>query len=826
MTTFDVDIRPPGATVAGWPGQVRTVRFGAFPDGYLDGKVHEWWVFRSGTTTDPLVLETTVNGDDELEATLTVPEVGAWSVTLMDVTDAFEEPRFTFELLSSRSDGPVQTDIEFGPVTIDTGDVAFTVDNLTLIEVTGGVGSDDQTAAEVPFTPTGTIAATNVQDAIAEVASESAGGGVVAQVVAGTNVDVDSSDPTAPVVSMEVLVDADIPASIARDSEVTAAVAAEATLARNADNLTSGTVADARIASTIARDSEVTSAISTSEAGQVRDGDAAGGALAGTYPNPSFAVDMATQAELDAEAALARNGDNITSGTVADARIASTIARDSEVTAAVSAAIVATITNGDTTHASSSDALFDALALKANAANAVFTGTVTIPDGALAIADTSGLQTALDLKAPLASPALTGTPTAPTAAAGTSTTQVATTAFVNAEIANDSVELGDLPAASALTGAELAVLEQSGVASQRSYTNILADLGVVLTTGAQSIAGIKTLTDELLAEDGVFGGDGASEALTLGSTTHATRGLINLRDQTVLLSEDKTWTNTNDPFVALDLPSTRTITLNDTGGGLNEGNAIYGVRFAATVLYDENSYTFTAGALFLAQPTLKNRNGEARTLTGFTALLSAPNYTGDGAALDAGTHVGLNDLSTWGVLNAGTIVGSIVGFRSGATINTGATIATRTALAMTDATGSGTLTTQIGVDIPTLAKGGTNIGIRNASTEVCTPRANTNITAVSATIRSDAATVSLTANNSYTLTSAPTIADGQPGQRLRIINVDTADTITIQDQGTLASSNLRLMTTTVALSPRDSIDLEYNATVGDWVQTGPLCTVI
>ncbi len=37
--------------------------------------------------------------------------------------------------------------------------------------------------------------------------------------------------------------------------------------------------------------------------------------------------------------------------------------------------------------------------LKANAANPVFTGTVTVPDNALAIADTSGLQAALDAKA-------------------------------------------------------------------------------------------------------------------------------------------------------------------------------------------------------------------------------------------------------------------------------------------------------------------------------------------------------------------------------------------------------------------------------------------
>ena len=45
-------------------------------------------------------------------------------------------------------------------------------------------------------------------------------------------------------------------------------------------------------------------------------------------------------------------------------------------------------------------------------------------------------QTALDLKAPLASPALTGVPTAPTAEAGTSSTQVATTAFVGTAVAN------------------------------------------------------------------------------------------------------------------------------------------------------------------------------------------------------------------------------------------------------------------------------------------------------------------------------------------------------------------------------------------------------
>jgi len=47
--------------------------------------------------------------------------------------------------------------------------------------------------------------------------------------------------------------------------------------------------------------------------------------------------------------------------------------------------------------------------------------------------------TAVALKAPIDSPTFTGTPAAPTAAVSTNTTQVATTAFVNAEIANDAV---------------------------------------------------------------------------------------------------------------------------------------------------------------------------------------------------------------------------------------------------------------------------------------------------------------------------------------------------------------------------------------------------
>lgn len=48
-----------------------------------------------------------------------------------------------------------------------------------------------------------------------------------------------------------------------------------------------GTVPDAQIPAAIARDAEVTAAISAHAAGDVQDGDPAGGDLGGTYPDPT-----------------------------------------------------------------------------------------------------------------------------------------------------------------------------------------------------------------------------------------------------------------------------------------------------------------------------------------------------------------------------------------------------------------------------------------------------------------------------------------------------------------------------------------------------------
>lgn len=83
---------------------------------------------------------------------------------------------------------------------------------------------------------------------------------------------------------------------------------------------------------------------------------------------------------------------------------------------------------------------------KANLASPTFTGTPAAPTAAQGTNTTQIATTAFvnaeiaadtAAKAPLASPTFTGTPAAPTASQGTNTTQVATTAFVNAEIAAD-----------------------------------------------------------------------------------------------------------------------------------------------------------------------------------------------------------------------------------------------------------------------------------------------------------------------------------------------------------------------------------------------------
>ena len=99
------------------------------------------------------------------------------------------------------------------------------------------------------------------------------------------------------------------------------------------------------------------------------------------------------------------------------------------------------------------------------------------------IYDNSGSDTEVSLsdiatKAPIASPTFTGTPAAPTAAQGTNTTQIATTAFVNAEIAADTAAKAPL-ASPTFTGVPAAPTASSGTNTTQIATTayVQAEVG-------------------------------------------------------------------------------------------------------------------------------------------------------------------------------------------------------------------------------------------------------------------------------------------------------------------------------------------------------------
>ena len=141
---------------------------------------------------------------------------------------------------------------------------------------------------------------------------------------------------------------------------------------------------------------------------------------------------------------------------------------------------------------------------------------------AAAINDDASFHTtvtaALAGKAPLASPAFTGAPTAPTAASGTNTTQVATTAFVQAALPNAGIALTDLSVVnqSASGSGTLAYNNTSGVFTFTPPSLAFSNISATPTT----IAGYG-ITDAF---------SGAFSALTGKPTTISGYGITDAFD--------------------------------------------------------------------------------------------------------------------------------------------------------------------------------------------------------------------------------------------------------------------------------------------------------
>ena len=99
------------------------------------------------------------------------------------------------------------------------------------------------------------------------------------------------------------------------------------------------------------------------------------------------------------------------------------------------------------------------------------------------------------------------------------------------------------------------------------------------------------------------------------------------------------------------------------------------------------------------------------------------------------------------------------------------------------------------------------------------PIATQTITGVGSQIEYDAATIILNPDGDYTLTSTPTITKGDAdvGSILYLITADTEpNVVTIQDQNTLANSNVELGAASRAVGARDVLTLMHNGT--NWVE--------
>lgn len=159
----------------------------------------------------------------------------------------------------------------------------------------------------------------------------------------------------------------------------------------------------------------------------------------GTVTVPDASFTYAKLQDASANVVLGRTG---TAGDVEE--ITCTAVGRSILDDATTAAVRTTIGLGNVDNTSDlnkplSTATTAALLLKANLASPALTGMPTAPTAALGtsttqLATTAFVANGLALKANIASPALTGIPTAPTAVVGTNTTQIATTAFVQSAV--------------------------------------------------------------------------------------------------------------------------------------------------------------------------------------------------------------------------------------------------------------------------------------------------------------------------------------------------------------------------------------------------------
>lgn len=409
------------------------------------------------------------------------------------------------------------------------------------------------------------------------------------------------------------------------------------------------------------------------------------------------------------------------------------------------------------------------------------------------------------------------------------------------------------------TGTGTLIIDLNAVTMHGGWTDIYTTTGsnITIAAGTQHSTLFGLTVDDhtiyalLAGRSGgqvLYGGTAASNALTLKSTSHGTKGQI--------IFDELTGAVVNGYLRVGATAAPGNVTAGDiTGIRFILGDATTALGAAgdnALVSRVSGTLTATSGATVFSgmYPTLapaSNSAAEFRTLN-FLSIIPPTTDVDFSAPITAGYFEGVRPRGS-GNLTRATAPGGAVGvqaigvvFDSSAddagTITLAAGIvafpykrpsgafttkALTTGIALwmpnPDSAGGLTLGTLVGIELEKYTRATTNIEFRNAGKMVFTPTSQT-LAAAGNTIGSTAHTYWLdnSTGASLTLTSTPTITAGvADGQLLLLVNVDTADNIVIQDETALAGSDLRLPgAASLTLGPRDSVLLEWHSAVSEW----------
>jgi hypothetical protein len=225
------------------------------------------------------------------------------------------------------------------------------------------------------------------------------------------------------------LTDPDIPAAIARDSEVTSAISTHVSAVDpHGDRAYTDTVATGKVGTSDAR---------LTDTRTPTDASVTPAKFAATAIDPVAGTAGARTLGTGAQQAAAGNDARLSdTRTPTDASVTPAKFAASAIDPVAGTAGARTLGTAATQAAAGNDSrLSDARTPTAHAASHASGGTDAVT---LTESQVTGLTTDLAAKAPLASPALTGNPTAPTPTAGDNDTSIATTAFVTTAVAGVS----------------------------------------------------------------------------------------------------------------------------------------------------------------------------------------------------------------------------------------------------------------------------------------------------------------------------------------------------------------------------------------------------